>query len=410
MSGYKEIICESCWDQLYNSLGTMGLEQSTPEFLSINEEEEIECAFCNQYLDIDTLFINDFDEHTEHYAELIGSYLSERIDGCSYCEGNDIYSYERAINEGEPHPIFKSNIGQTVSEFMNDYEIPESFQPHVLQNLKCRCGYGGELSSHKNPDAGIFDYYDEIFTEAEIDNFWGYDYEPLKNLAERYDFTLTEDELEEFTEYIYSYPLLSVKHETGMKLYSILKKHSQSDNNSIIYKDTIVYRGRCEVVNNKNDMWEPPFGKSSHGRYNSVGRAVLYCAESKSPIPYEIGLEEGQFFTLAEIVVLNDLKCLDISEFDHLSKYFEIIVDKESSDIIQKSYLLPNFIAECCFELGYKGVKYFSASSDINPETNYALFNYRRHKDLEIKKIESIEYKKSEWSSYSFMKDFLIDF
>ncbi|MGG0403195.1 RES family NAD+ phosphorylase [Priestia megaterium] len=407
---HKDIICKECLHEIHNLLQTMCLDLLDIDFLIVTKGEKVNCNFCNQELDIDTSFVNYFDDLVENYAKKMGNYLSDEIGGCDYCEGDILYSYEQSMNEGESEPIFELNIGQTVSEFLDGYEIPEYFQSYVLQNLKCECGFGGELPTYKDPNARIFDYDDTIFTKSEIDNFWGYDYESLQNLAERYGFSLTKEELDKFSEYIYSYPLLSLKHQTGIKLYSILKKHAQSDNNSIIYTDTVLYRGRPEMVFENNDMWEPPLGKPGHGRYNSVGRSVLYCAESKSPIPYEISLKDGQFFTLAEILVLNNLKCLDISEFHNLSTYFELNVDKESENKIQKPYLLPNFIAECCYEIGYKGVKYVSTNVHQNCEVNYALFNYRKHEDLEVKKIERLEYKKDEWFSQSVVDDLLIDF
>ncbi|MGE7219331.1 RES family NAD+ phosphorylase [Priestia koreensis] len=392
MSKHVDIICLDCLNKIQDSLDLMGLDSIEEDFLTTESDEEIECNLCHKDVEVDSQYIDSL----SYCSELIGNQLSKEIGGCQNCEGHDLHNYEHSMNDGESATVFELNIGQSIGEFLNGYEVPEFFYSYVLEHLKCKCGYGGESPNPDDPNAGTFNIHDEIFLKSEIDSFWGYDdYEPLQNLAERYGYTLTDEELKDFSDYIFKFPLLSLKHPAGIKLYSILKRHYQSNDTDLVNKGTLLYRGRPGVVNSSDDMWEPPVGKSRHGRYNSIGRSVLYCANSQLPIPYEIGLTEDQTFTLAQIEVLNDLECLDITEFTHLSNYFEEAAVKNEGTQIEDVYLLPNFIAECCWELGYKGVKYYSTHTHC--DVNYALFNYQRNQELKINGIEHLSYNKQEW-------------
>ena len=115
------------------------------------------------------------------------------------------------------------------------FDIPDVFQECVIQNLICKCGFGGEYPSSDDSYSGMFDIY-------------MIDYRPLKNLAEINGFTLYEDELGGFKKYLLKFPILAFKHPAGSKLYSILQTNL-GNRVSTLQVGSILYRGRLEIVN-----------------------------------------------------------------------------------------------------------------------------------------------------------------
>lgn len=37
---------------------------------------------------------------------------------------------------------------------------------------------------------------------------------------------------------------------------------------------------KIDNLQSDKELWEPPYGVSSHGRYNDIGASVLYCSNN----------------------------------------------------------------------------------------------------------------------------------
>ncbi|MDE5055225.1 RES family NAD+ phosphorylase [Niallia taxi] len=383
-----DIVCKNCIEKLNTFAQKLDIQtiEYEVEQIPIDLSEQVFCELCGIELFSGAFYIDKFTRIASYYGEQIGEKLSINIGGCFNCEGHNFSRLQHLLNKDETEQNYDLNMGSTVEEYLSNFEMPDDFQVYITQHLKCKCGFGGEYPSTDDPHSGMFDIYDDIYTIEELNSFYD-DYKPLQNLAELNGFTLSEVEFDDFKKYLLKYPLLAYKHPTGSKLYSILQTNL-NNKVSTLTAGTTLYRGRPEIVNNCNEMWEPPVGVSNHGRFNSVGRSVLYCADDSSTIPMEINITFDEEYSMAEVTVLNDLQCLDITDFHLLTKYFHESVPKDSNNKIHESYLIPNYIAECCYELGYKGVKYESVQNKLN--FNYALFNYEREIDLVTRNLKHV--------------------
>jgi len=133
-------------------------------------------------------------------------------------------------------------------------------------------------------------------------------------------------------------------------------------------------------------MWEPPFGVSSHGRYNVVGTSVLYLTDNKEIIPYEINYGSNQELDIALFNVKKPLKILDLS--DLLGDFGRYLSQTTNSlNLLKLEYLLTNYISACCIDIGFNGVKYRSVKE--GNYNNFVLFNYQKEEDLEIISVET---------------------
>ena len=111
----------------------------------------------------------------------------------------------------------------------------------------------------------------------------------------------------------------------------------------------------------------PPY-ISSHGRFNEVGSSCYFFADKIEGAINEIKKHCGSkthAIEVAEIKPKRTIKMIDLSEAE-LSKrnnFIEYIrlAASDSGDKIMKEYLLPNFVAACCREVGIEGIKYYSS-------------------------------------------------
>lgn len=213
------------------------------------------------------------------------------------------------------------------------------------------------------PEGGSQEAKEMFFkiTQGSPDQYDIEDITEIHNFGKEYNINISLEELEDFKEYLYSSPLLAYKHATGQKIYDALKKHYDDANYSILEISEIVYRGRVRKIDQPkyidDELWNPPMGVSTHGRYNSIGISVLYCCETIENIPYELYPTKNEVVDIARMGINSSLKLLNIGNIFRGFEGFFDEIDAESK-LLKRSYLLPNFVKDCCSAIGYHGVMY----------------------------------------------------
>lgn len=411
--------CRTCFRKSrFNDIKEYILHEINKDWIlsvfDVAEEGDEEYCCCGKLIRPGNLYISE-DRFLPIAIDIIATHLSNKIEYCSHCEGkymkdyimkyfasNDEEDDEYLIDEEKINSIL--NLGE---EMKNLFDRPVGnyrIENMIIKHLRCKnCGYGYNRDDLYDPHATYFDPSDKAFSQNDIDEFYKLvDFNNINNFAEYYGVKISVDELNEFEQYLYEFPLLAYKHPVGKKIYEMLYLHYQSNDCEILPKNTLLFRGRLHSKGSKKyppeQMWEPPKEKAAHGRYNTVGNSVLYCCNNIEFIPYEIYPNNYQSITIAKVVTQKDLEVLNINKL--FEKFSGFIGEKADYDgIYNFKYVLTNYIAECCKEIGFKGVKYEGVKD--GEYTNFAFFNYEKETDLKITETISVDVK----ISYSVSKE-----
>ena len=221
---------------------------------------------------------------------------------------------------------------------------------------------------------------DDILYDTKDRKFY-HEEEPEKKVAAR-TITVITSSIELFADITVSQliPFISkladnktfaINHPVGKHIYEII----QSWNTFIDFDCEVFYHARPIEGEEKpyqlyleQEMLKAPPYISSHGRFNEVGSSCYYFADKKEGAINEIKKHCGSkthAIEVAEIKPKRTIKMIDLSEAE-LSKrnnFIEYIrlAASDSGDKIKKEYLLPNFVAACCREVGIEGIKYYSS-------------------------------------------------
>ncbi|WP_394542158.1 hypothetical protein [Priestia aryabhattai] len=350
------------------------------------------CSVCERELDYEEYFIPSDKESllTEAVSIMLGEEISRYIPYCSNCE---IVKELEEVNNISANEVGRKlySEGKNVHEFLKEHFVTSDCTSHIIPFLNCNCCGYGYNSDSKGWDKGSFDSRFAIYTENEVNSFLEIDMEEWSGFAEKYQIYIKRFELTNFLSFLKKSPMLALNHLVGKKLYELLSAMYKSMD-YITLNNEILYRGRTRNMGSKvykpQEMWNPPFGVSSHGRYNIVGTSVLYLTDNQNFIPYELHYTTSQELDVATIEVITPIKVLDLSYLiGDFGKFLS--QNPQSGNIMKLEYLLTNFISECCKDIGFHGIKYKGVKEgDYN---NYAILNYEAGKDLEIKKVETIK-------------------
>lgn len=389
-------ICGNCCLDLLEVLETLNIdlnELSTAlEEVTLKDNGKLTCGKCKQTLSTGDLYFNseeDFEYFVEEATVAIGKSLSEKIEFCSHCEGSEIeFAIARFNKELEEDEVELPQRGVELQEFLFDVGIPDQYFDQVAENLVCQnCGYGEEPYHPKhNPDGGHFDVWDRIYSQEDINEFYGVDVDEFIKLGTLYGIEFYKQELTDFQDIIYNYPLLAYKHPIGQKIYTVLQNHFDKGGYTTLSQGATVYRGR----NRKRDsntlkpdqLWNPPVGVASHGRYNSIGISVLYCTDSIEAIPNEIHPQHDDEIDIATFQIKSSYKLLDVSKLFNGFEGF-LSVQNAESKTLKSAYLLTNYIRDCCADIGYNGIRYKGVPG-AGEYNNYAFFNFAKGQDIDI--------------------------
>lgn len=198
---------------------------------------------------------------------------------------------------------------------------------------------------------------------------------------------ISEDQVLEFINFLDDTPYLAMLNSVGKKIYKGLKQIKDKDTGFVnLKKGTEVYRTRQleksdSIPTNLKDFFDVPRGVTKLNRFNHLGFQCTYvCTNSDVAIKE---LKDDCIFSCAKGKLTRSFKVLDMTKstnnvFDYCLK------EKGSSKSMPREYLLPNFIANVCINLGIDGIKYRSVLD--TGVFNYVLFNFTKHD------IDNLEY------------------
>mgnify|MGYP004453611811 CR=1 FL=1 len=157
------------------------------------------------------------------------------------------------------------------------------------------------------------------------------------------------------------------QHPVGARIFEMLKKW----NHFISFEDIIYYHARTLGENQRpyhdSEMMKAPTNVSAHGRYNEVGRSCYYIAEDKEGALKEIYKHSGGTKPRVQIIGLKavkNVKLLDLSgeakRTNCFIEHMRFTVENEAGKTVHE-YLLPNYVASCCKEIGIDGIRYRNA-------------------------------------------------
>lgn len=206
----------------------------------------------------------------------------------------------------------------------------------------------------------------------------------IQNIIE----TISTEDCIDFINYLSKYPMMGYKNAIGRKIYDAIKtKGSVAINEIILFRIRKPYNILRPYV--EEEMYKGPFLKTDVGRFSNYGINYVYFSENLDTAKYESSVDEKSKYTYIEVLLNNPKKVFDISNigiplFSHCYKQKD-----ETKAKMVINYLIPNFIANCCNELHYDGIKYLSTKNlSVN---NYVFFDVSS-RDFELKKIRGINY------------------
>ncbi|MBN2324630.1 MAG: RES family NAD+ phosphorylase [Spirochaetes bacterium] len=159
---------------------------------------------------------------------------------------------------------------------------------------------------------------------------------------------INHEEAIDFVNYLSKYPMLGIKHKVGSKIFNWVKKVNYRE-----LSEVDLFRGRLWESGQKmsfveDQMFDPPFGTASQGRYNPHGLSTLYFADSKDGAISEIH-EEGKSvtFTMIRAKLIRTLRILDLSDDSSpiISLCNKPLQNRSNNNV---EYLVPNFLSQCC--------------------------------------------------------------
>jgi hypothetical protein len=177
----------------------------------------------------------------------------------------------------------------------------------------------------------------------------------------------TEVELMDFTSVLSRTPTAAGLCETGMKIYSWLED---------LFKQGYVVDFDCELYyhcrsRQKNsmpftfdEMKKAPHGLPSAGRFNSVGRAHFYFANTRYGAEVEVKkhLKNDEVLQTVKLKPVKEIHLLDLSNTlqrgASFLKMMRYSVSDNENNKMPKEYLLPGYVADCCQMIGFDGIKY----------------------------------------------------
>lgn len=175
---------------------------------------------------------------------------------------------------------------------------------------------------------------------------------------------ITLDEILSFESILFSNMTFATSHPVGKKILDIIKNWTKF----IDFDDTVYYHAR-KLKDSENyfldqEMLRAPENVSAHGRYNEIGRSCYYVATTRDGAINEIVKHGGgtkQRIQVVGVKPKRSAKIIDLSgevkETNIFINHLRFTVDI-AKGIIVKEYLLPNYVAACCKELGIDGIKY----------------------------------------------------
>lgn len=157
------------------------------------------------------------------------------------------------------------------------------------------------------------------------------------------------------------------RHPVGVRIFEMLENW----NHFVSFENITYYHARPLDEHQRPyhdfEMMRAPINVSAHGRYNEVGRSCYYIAEDKEGALKEIYKHSGGTKPRVQVIGLKAVKLvklLDLSgeakKTNRFIEHMRFTVENEVGKTVLE-YLLPNYVASCCKEIGIDGIRYKSS-------------------------------------------------
>lgn len=361
----------------------------------VKANDDLICKGCGCKIVKDEYYFygNEF----ERYAiEYIADKVQGGIECCTECgQGEDIQmmkmSFEKCFADEYDNPqeeFEKYGTASTIEDIIQEItdglsEDWEQYYDSIAENVECpSCGNGSGVDYDEKINYGYFDRYTEVYTSQDISefnhNFYGDKMNDIHTqvdmLAEKFTFS----ELVELKNKYISNPMFAPQEPVFKRLVDFLTDLFIEGEWYILSENRMLFRTRTSKIGNNlhiDDLWAPPFGYASHGRYNNVGYSVLYCSNNRDVVKQEIALEVGEQHNIGKLVTKKSMRLFPVNyifngEFDGLIN--EEVPKNQHNLSLKKQYILSNIVAAICENIGYDGIVYHSIKD--RKSINYALF------------------------------------
>jgi hypothetical protein len=374
-------------------------------------DESFICSECGHQIVRGESFIEDDCEASRIIFIFMAKQIMNEIDSCCECgDGSDIQGIYPSIKswfydeDDDPLAIFNElNTASTIEDLMNDVfenreEIWEPFYENIVEYVHCpHCDNGSGENYEEKQNYGTFDLLTEVYTKRDIDhfnhNFYGDEIESVKTEISKLAENFTIDELVSLKEkYIRNRELMSS--DTAIyKLEQFIKELYKKNEWYVLSENRILFRTRTSPENeplSKEELWEPPSGSASQGRYNDIGVSVFYCANNKEVVKKEVPLPSGHIYNIAKFIVHKPLYLFPINfifgrKFNGLIN--ESVSKKHQNANFKEEYIISNIVSAICYNNNYDGMVYRSIKDDVS--IDYALFcNYKKGDEIELLDVE----------------------
>ncbi len=197
----------------------------------------------------------------------------------------------------------------------------------------------------------------------------------------------TENELIDFMSFLDQTPKLALNNPIGQRINQIIL----NINDFIGFDREYFYHSRPRKKTEPPFVWgqmlKAPYGVSSMGRFNDAGQARFYFADTEKgaveEIRKHIKSSVGKDYTIqtVKIAAHNPIKILDLSAkemrgLNNFLKYIRMPYTNASGNR-PREYLIPQFVADCCYSRGIDGIKYYGGKDYSNYVTwKDGYFNY----------------------------------
>lgn len=160
---------------------------------------------------------------------------------------------------------------------------------------------------------------------------------------------------------LYINPYFAITTDVGKKIYDIVCEWP-----GMTFDQEFFYRARtasnADETYLEHDMLMPPQGIPSQGRYNDYGRSCFYFTDTFDGAINEVAGHQSKddgYVYVVKIKPQKSAKLIDLSKMasnSFITAIRKVVTDEKAK--VKKEYLLPNYIAGCCRQAGWDGIKY----------------------------------------------------
>ena len=189
------------------------------------------------------------------------------------------------------------------------------------------------------------------------------------------DDLFTEVELMNFVSYLSRTPMGGGFNETGIRIHQWLEEIYSRGINIMSFDHELYYHSRSrrgeDAPYTFDEMLKAPYGLPGAGRFNQVGRAHYYFANTRKGAETEVKrhLKKDEVLQTVKIRPKRQITLLDLSGTLQRGASFLKMIRfplKDFNNKMPKEYLLPCYVADCCQLIGIEGIKYYGSKEYVN--------------------------------------------